>query len=232
MRGIPRGGSGPPPNQSLTEPPSPSRAGRHGAPRDRDYGDGGTHDGDGPDTRAGGAALRSRQDDVDAGNPKRTPERQSPRRWRLPDKRRGVRTFPLATVAETGDAAHRATHDATAAFEAEINGLRQIGELLRRELDDVREDRDRWRGQAERLALGPPNAYSERDSQRDREAAVVATARGLIVEARRPRRDGCPIPALSARANRSVICSARPKPGLCFNTSPCRKRNPQARLGG
>jgi hypothetical protein len=26
------------------------------------------------------------------------------------------------------------------------------------ELDDVREDRDRWRVQAERLALGPPNA--------------------------------------------------------------------------
>jgi hypothetical protein len=42
-------------------------------------------------------------------------------------------------------AAHRATPDATAALEAEINGLRQIGELLRRELDDVREDRDRWR---------------------------------------------------------------------------------------
>ena len=32
---------------------------------------------------------------------------------------------------------------ATAALEAEINGLRQIGELLRRELDDVGEDRDR-----------------------------------------------------------------------------------------
>jgi hypothetical protein len=68
------------------------------------------------------------------------------------------RVFPLATVAETGDAAHHATPDATAALEAEMNGLRQIGELLRRELDDVREDRDRWRGQAERLALGPPNA--------------------------------------------------------------------------
>jgi hypothetical protein len=44
---------------------------------------------------------------------------------------------PIATVAETGDAAHRATPDATAALEAEINGLRQIGELLRRELDEV-----------------------------------------------------------------------------------------------
>ena len=63
-----------------------------------------------------------------------------------------------ATAAETGEAAHHATPDATAALEAEIHGLRQIGELLRRELDDIREDRDRWRGQAERLALAPPHA--------------------------------------------------------------------------
>jgi hypothetical protein len=46
----------------------------------------------------------------------------------------------------------------TAALEAQITGLREVGELLRRQLDDVKEDRDRWRGQAERLALGPPNA--------------------------------------------------------------------------
>jgi hypothetical protein len=42
------------------------------------------------------------------------------------------------------------------ALEAEIAGLREVGELLRRQLDDVREDRDRWRGQAERLALTIP----------------------------------------------------------------------------
>lgn len=59
----------------------------------------------------------------------------------------------------------------TAALEAQITGLREVGELLRRQLDDVKEDRDRWRGQAERLALGPP--------QRDSEAAVVAQDRGL-----------------------------------------------------
>ena len=40
----------------------------------------------------------------------------------------------------------------TAALEAQITaGLREVGELLRRQLDDVKEDRDRWRGQAERL---------------------------------------------------------------------------------
>jgi hypothetical protein len=31
----------------------------------------------------------------------------------------------------------------------EITGLREVSDLLRRQLDDVREDRDRWRSQAE-----------------------------------------------------------------------------------
>jgi hypothetical protein len=56
-------------------------------------------------------------------------------------------TEPLATPISTG---------ATVALEAQIAGLRQVGELLRRQLDDVREDRDRWRGQAERLVLKSP----------------------------------------------------------------------------
>ena len=48
------------------------------------------------------------------------------------------------------------TTGATVALEAQIAGLREVGELLRRQLDDVREDRDRWRRQAERLALTRP----------------------------------------------------------------------------
>ena len=56
-------------------------------------------------------------------------------------------TEPLATPISTG---------ATVALEAQIAGLREVGELLRRQLDDVREDRDRWRRQAERLALTRP----------------------------------------------------------------------------
>ena len=56
-------------------------------------------------------------------------------------------TEPLATPISTG---------ATLALEAQIAGLREVGELLRRQLDDVREDRDRWRRQAERLALTRP----------------------------------------------------------------------------
>ena len=68
-----------------------------------------------------------------------------------------------ATVAATGPSVHHATPDATgetpgvtAALEAQIAGLREVSELLRRQLDDVRDDRDRWRSQAERLALAAP----------------------------------------------------------------------------
>jgi excisionase family DNA binding protein len=68
-----------------------------------------------------------------------------------------------ATVAATGPLVHHATPNATgetpgvtAALEGQISGLREVGELLRRQLDDVREDRDRWRSQAERLALAAP----------------------------------------------------------------------------
>jgi excisionase family DNA binding protein len=65
---------------------------------------------------------------------------------------------PCATVAATGPLVRQATLNATgetpsATLEGQIAGLREVGELLRRQLDDVREDRDRWRLQAERLAL-------------------------------------------------------------------------------
>ena len=70
-----------------------------------------------------------------------------------------------ATVAATGPVlwVHRtgATPDATGAtavLEAQVAGLREIGDLLRRQLDEVREDRERWRSQAEaaqRLITGP-----------------------------------------------------------------------------
>jgi hypothetical protein len=75
-----------------------------------------------------------------------------------------VYPFPAPTVAAdttvtaTGTAppATPTTTGATVALEAQIAGLREVGELLRRQLDDVREDRDRWRGQAERLAVTSP----------------------------------------------------------------------------
>jgi len=65
---------------------------------------------------------------------------------------------PDATVAEAGNLlwVHRtgaARHEtaATAALEAQVAGLREVGDLLRRQLNEVREDRDRWRSQAESL---------------------------------------------------------------------------------
>ena len=60
-------------------------------------------------------------------------------------------TGPTATTLATPT-----TTGVTAALEAQITGLREVGELLQRQLDDVPEDRDRWRGQAERLAVTSP----------------------------------------------------------------------------
>ena len=47
---------------------------------------------------------------------------------------------PVAQRADT-EAPH---YHATAALEAEIAGLRQVGELLRGQLEATRQDRDRW----------------------------------------------------------------------------------------
>ena len=63
-----------------------------------------------------------------------------------------ARVYPFPAPTAAADT----TVTATVALEAQIAGLREVGELLRRQLDDVREDRDRWRGQAERLALTSP----------------------------------------------------------------------------
>jgi hypothetical protein len=61
-----------------------------------------------------------------------------------------------ATIAAAGPLlwVHRTsgTRDATAAtaaLEAQVAGLRDVCDLLRRQLDEVREDRERWRLQAE-----------------------------------------------------------------------------------
>ena len=49
-------------------------------------------------------------------------------------------------------------HDAAAALQAEVNGLKQMAELLRRELDDVRKDRDHWRDAATASLRALPSA--------------------------------------------------------------------------
>jgi excisionase family DNA binding protein len=82
-----------------------------------------------------------------------------------------------ATVAATGPVlwVHRTGEKpeatgATVALEAQVAGLREIGDLLRRQLDEVREDRERWRSQAEavqRLITGS----NERDRSRSQTEA-------------------------------------------------------------
>jgi excisionase family DNA binding protein len=88
-----------------------------------------------------------------------------------------ARCYPLkaateatdATVAATGPVlwVHRTSAKAeaagaTAALEAQVAGLRAINDLLGRQLDEVREDRERWRTQAEavqRLITGPAERH-------------------------------------------------------------------------
>lgn len=75
------------------------------------------------------------------------------------------RVYPLrappdatgATAAATGTVVHLATGDATGgALAGEIEALRATAALMREQIGDLREDRDRWRGIAERLAIAPP----------------------------------------------------------------------------
>jgi hypothetical protein len=51
------------------------------------------------------------------------------------------RVYPPAAPRCDTEAPH---YHATAVFEAEIAGLRQVAELLRSQLDATRQDRDRW----------------------------------------------------------------------------------------
>jgi excisionase family DNA binding protein len=45
-----------------------------------------------------------------------------------------------------------------ARLEAEVAATALVSELLRRQLDETRQDRDHWRGQAQRLALPAPSS--------------------------------------------------------------------------
>jgi hypothetical protein len=65
------------------------------------------------------------------------------------------RVFPPAVAADRA-ADRGATGDET--LQAQIDGLRQVSELLRAQLDDVRADRDAWRDQAQagQRLLAPP----------------------------------------------------------------------------
>ena len=57
---------------------------------------------------------------------------------------------------ETVTLVPKATPDLTPVLEAQIAALRAVSELLRAQLTDSREECDRWRQKAERLAFPPP----------------------------------------------------------------------------
>jgi hypothetical protein len=66
------------------------------------------------------------------------------------------RMYPPRTEAHTSEC--NGTHpDAAAVLQGQLDGLRQVTDLLRAQLEDVREDRDRWRNQAEAIARQLPD---------------------------------------------------------------------------
>jgi excisionase family DNA binding protein len=61
--------------------------------------------------------------------------------------------FRVYEPRRSSNGASAGTQQATATGElkAQLEGARRVEELLRRQLDDIREDRDRWRAQAEAI---------------------------------------------------------------------------------
>jgi hypothetical protein len=77
------------------------------------------------------------------------------------------RAYPFRAPQDAADASIAANgtatvSDPTALLEAQITGLREMGKLLLRQLDDAKKDRDRWRARAERLALRGPEPEKKR----------------------------------------------------------------------
>jgi predicted site-specific integrase-resolvase len=62
------------------------------------------------------------------------------------------RVFPFRAIGENGKMNHHAIGVAqteTAILDARISALKEMAELMREHLEDVRKDRDAWRAQAE-----------------------------------------------------------------------------------
>jgi hypothetical protein len=83
--------------------------------------------------------MKSTRPSLPAATPSKPPRRPQPRPSRQ----------PVPSSGYTGSGATPDATGATAVLEAQVAGLREIGDLLRRQLDEAREDRDRWRSQAE-----------------------------------------------------------------------------------
>jgi excisionase family DNA binding protein len=77
-----------------------------------------------------------------------------------------VYQFPAPTADQdaTGTVAHHATPNATSeALAVEVAGLREMLAMMREQVAELRDDRDQWRDQAQRLALAPPKPAQQPD---------------------------------------------------------------------
>lgn len=71
-----------------------------------------------------------------------------------------ARVFPPEQPRDVA-ARHRETADGTAVLQARLEAEQRVSAELRASLADAREDRDRWRGQAERLVLAGPTGRTD-----------------------------------------------------------------------
>jgi hypothetical protein len=71
-------------------------------------------------------------------------------------KLQGVYPVTPPGTGETVTLVLKATPDLTPVLEAQIAALRAVSELLRAQLTDTRQESDRWRQEAKRLALPSP----------------------------------------------------------------------------
>ena len=124
----------------------------------------------------------------------------------------------------------KAPTEATASaaiLEAQISGLREVSELLRSQLGDLREDRDRWRTQAEaaqRLIAGDRSAatntgYQSAATNTGKESVAMASGyQGRVSGA-----DGCALFLVERDDNYKIIAAwagivgrDRIKPGVFY----------------
>jgi len=76
------------------------------------------------------------------------------------------RVFPFHAMGENGKMNHHATgvtQTETAILDARITALKDMAELMRQHLEDVRKDRDAWRAQAEANQRLVADARTRRD---------------------------------------------------------------------
>ena len=85
--------------------------------------------------------------------------------WRI-DSAELLRVYPVATIVAVQPGRDKTGHVDT--FDGDVRELRarlaaaeEVKSLLARQVDDLRAERDRWRGQAEQLLLALPGALNQ-----------------------------------------------------------------------